>query len=257
MQARLQSWHILTITVYTTVVAFAALLFSWPVVWSLFLMCGVPLLLLAWQTNLPLVRLFGVVVVLSVVIMVIDAVAHSTGSWYTITQSPWRLLGVSFESALFAFAHCLYFLVLYEFLCDDNRMVPHLERRFLGIVAVIISLLIASFYLFSVYVVSYAFAWIIGLLLAVLLLLMLLTKSGHPLVVLRKVALFGVLMWPLSLLFEVVALAAGVRVFAFSSEYIFTLQLLGAAIPLEELLLLFLWPTLLAFMYESFVDDYH
>lgn len=67
--------------------------------------------------------------------------------------------------------------------------------------------------------------------------------------------MFSLLLWPLSLTFELVSLVGDVRIFAFTSEYIYTLSLFGQAVPVEELFLLLLWPALLALMYESFVDD--
>ncbi len=212
-------------------------------------------MILLYESALPLSRLLGVVGVLAAVIVLIDAVAVLTGSWYNIVTSPWSFYGVTFESVLFAFCHCFYFLVLYEYLVDDGRMLRSFDRRFLNIVAIIIVLLVSAFYLFSIWVVSFAFAWILVLLLFVMLLIMILGQSGHPLALLSKVLMFSLLLWPLSLTFELVSLVGDVRIFAFTSEYIYTLSLFGQAVPVEELFLLLLWPALLALMYESFVDD--
>ncbi len=250
-----RSWHIVTLTLYSAVVALVALVFSWPVPFTLFLLCGVPLVLLVYETDLPLARLLSVVAILAVVVLVLDAVAHTTGSWYTVVGSPWRFLGVTFESVLFAFVHTLYFLVLYEFLFDDTRVLGLAKKRTAAFVAFLATLVVASFYLFSVWLVSFAFAWLLGLLFVLLLGLMWLAHPGDSQGLLQKSITFGLLMLPLSLLFELIALDGGVRIFAFTSEYIATLSLVGHSIPIEELLLLLLWPTLLVFLYECFIDD--
>ncbi|MCU0678008.1 MAG: hypothetical protein MUF19_00265 [Candidatus Pacebacteria bacterium] len=255
MEVPRQGWHIVTLTVYSAVVAFAALLFSWPVPFSLFLLCGVPLLLLVYEFELPLARLLAAVAVLSVVVLILDAVAHTTGSWYTVVGSPWRLLGVTFESALFAIVHTLYFLVLYEFMFDDTKVRALSRRRLVPAAALLVTLLVSSFYLFSVWTVSFAFSWILGLLFIVLLGLMWLAHPGDSTALLQKSVFFGVFMLPLSLMFELIALDGGVRVFAFSSEYLATVTLLGQSVPVEELVLLVVWPALLVFMYECFIDN--
>ncbi|MFM2340303.1 MAG: hypothetical protein RLZZ360_939 [Candidatus Parcubacteria bacterium] len=250
-----KSWHILTITLYSAMVTFVAVIFSWPVPLALFFLCGVPLVVLLYETDLPLGRLLGIVSILSVIVVVLDAVAHTTGSWYTVVGSPWQLLGVTFESVLFAFVHTLYFLVLYEFMFDDTRVRGMARRGVAGMAAVVASLVIAGFYLFSVWLVTFAFVWIIGLLFALVLALMWLAHPGDSTRLVTKAFLFGVMVFPLSLLFELVAQEGDVRLFAFTNEYLFMVPLMGHLVPVEELLLLVLWPTLLVFLYECFVDD--
>lgn len=249
------SWHILTLTLYSTVVAFVSILLSWPVPAALFFLCGLPLVLLVFESHLPLLRLIASVGVLATVVIILDAVAHTTGSWYTLSTSSWRLMGITFESALFAFVHTLYFLLLYEFTFDDGRLKSVSWRRSTKLIAVLVSFLIATFYLFSVWIVSFAFAWIIVLLLSVIIGVMVLGHPGDSKKLLLKSLFFGVLLLPMSLAFEMIALHGGVRVFAFTSEYVAVFSLLGQSLPLEELFLLIVWPTLLVLMYESFIDD--
>jgi hypothetical protein len=227
----------------------------WPVPLALFLLCGVPLILLVFETNLPLARLLAAVGILSVVMIILDAVAHTTGAWYTVVGSPWRLLGVTFESVLFAVIHTLYFLVLYEFLFDDTRVRGIARRKVAAIAAFFLTALIATFYLFSVWLVSFAFLWVIMLLLVAVVSLMWLAHPGDSKALLSKSIFFGLLVFPLSLLFELIALSGGVRIFAFTSEYVAMVPFFGHTLPLEELFLLILWPTLLVFLYECFIDD--
>lgn len=255
MDVPLRSWHIVTLTLYSVVIALLSFWFAWPVAFTLFLLCGVPIGLLIYETNLPLARLLASVGVLSMVIVLVDAFAHLTGGWYTVVMSPWRIYGLTFESLMFAIGHCLYFLVLYEYLMDDGKMSNKLDRRFLNIVAIVVALLVAAFYLFSVYVISFAFSWLIALLLGAIILIMLLARRGDTLHLLAKATMFSFLIWPLSLTFELVSLIGDVRVFAFTSEYIYTFSVYGQIVPIEEIALLVVWPALLVLMYESFIDD--
>lgn len=255
MEVPLRSWYIVSLTLYSLVVTGVALLFSWPVPVALFLLCGLPLVLMIYEFDLPMARLLATVGVLSVIVVILDAIAHTTGAWYTVVGSPWRFLGVTFESVLFAVVHTLYFLVLYEFLFDDTRIRGLTRGKVAKILAFVTSLMVAAFYLFSVWLVSFAFLWVIGLLLVSLVALMWLAHPGDSKALLSKSIFFGLLVFPLSLLFELVALSGGVRIFAFTSEYIATVSLFGHLLPVEELLLLVLWPTLLVFLYECFIDD--
>ncbi len=177
----MRSWHIVTLTIYSVTITLISFLLTWPVAFTLFLLCGVPAGLLIYVANLPLARLLASVGILSMVIVLVDAFAHLTGGWYTLVSTPWHFYGLTFESVLFAVGHCLYFLVLYEYVMDDAKMPKKIDRRFLNIVAIIVSLLVASFYLFSIFVVSFAFSWIIVLLLLTILMIMLLARKGDPL----------------------------------------------------------------------------
>jgi hypothetical protein len=54
---------------------------------------------------------------------------------------------------------------------------------------------------------------------------------------------------------ELIAIYFGIRIFAFSMEYLFTVELFGTAVPIEELLLLLVWPALVVTLYETCIDD--
>jgi hypothetical protein len=156
---------------------------------------------------------------------------------------------------LFAFVHTLYFLVLYEYLFDDAQVPSLRVKRLRAFVAFFVTAVVATFYLFSVWVVSFAFLWVLLLLGVAILGLMWLAHPGNSVALLHKASLFGLLVFPLSLLFELVAMAHGVRIFAFTSEYVGLVSLFGQTVPLEELILLLVWPTLLVFLYECFIDN--
>jgi hypothetical protein len=248
-------WHVLTLTVYSVVVVAVAMVASWSTALTLLVLCGIPLAVLMYERPLPLARLLLATALVSSVCVIIDAVGHSTGAWYSIVASSTRVLGVSFESLLFAVVHSLYFLVLYEYFFDDGAITPTQPNILLPVMATIGTLIVSFFYLFSVEIVSFSFLWIVAVLFAVTLLtLLFLTRTASVLIV-QKVFWFAVAMWPLSLLMELVALANGVRIFAFTSEYLATVTLFQQVVPVEELVLLFVWPMVLAILYECYLDD--
>jgi hypothetical protein len=248
-------WHLLTLTLYSVVVAGLALWVALPTAFVLFLLCGVPLAVLMYERPLQLGRLLVATALVAVVFVVIDAVAHTTGAWYSIVQSSTRLLGVSFESVLFAFVHSLYFLVLYEFFFDDGVIQSRRQKILLPLMVTLGALVVSFFYLFSVELVSFSFLWILAVLFLVLIVTLLFMARGASGKILEKVFWFAVAVWPLSVLMELVALANGVRVFAFTTEYMATVTLFGQVVPLEELVLLLVWPMTLAALYECYLDD--
>ncbi len=255
MVPRLQMWHLLSLTLYSVVVAGVALWAQWPTAFVLFLLCGIPLVVLMYERPLRLGRLLTATAIVATVFLVIDAVGHTTGAWYSIVQSSTRLLGVSFESVLFAFIHSLYFLVLYEFFFDDGVIKSRRQKVLLPLVTTFGTVVVSFLYLFSVQLASFSFLWILVVLFSVLVCTLLFMGRGASWAVAEKVFWFAVAVWPLSVLMELVALANGVRVFAFTSEYLTTVTMFGQVVPLEELLLLLIWPMTLAALYECYVDD--
>ncbi len=249
------AWHIVTITLYSVGMVSMAVQQGWPLPITLFMLIGVPLMWLLYTTRLAVGRLLSAVGVGAALFVIIDAIGHTSGSWYTIVGSDWRLWGISFETVLFAVLHLLFFLALYEYAFDDARVGRRLPTHLVPIVSLLATLVVAAFYLFSVWLVTFPFLWLIALLTGFILLILLLGRQQSVGGLLTKVGIFSLMVWPLSLLYEYVALAAGVRVFAFSSEYLAMVPLGAYQIPVEELLLLFLWPVLLVIFYEGFIDD--
>ncbi len=222
----------------------------------LVLLFAVPLFLLLRQGKISLGSLVAAALGGAAVLLLLEAFAHFTGSWYTLAPSTWRLFStVSLESVLFAFFHTFYFLALYEHFFDDNKSEKLEINRLAWLVLWLAVLGIAYTYLFAVAVVSYALSWLLFVLLAAVLGALVLAKVPNKSALLIKISWFGILVWPLSLLFELVAMHYGVRVFAFSNDYLASLNFAGYEVPVEEMLLLFALPVVLALVYELFVDN--
>ena len=248
-------WQLLSLTLYSVVVAGVGMYASWPVPLVMGLLCGVPLILLWYESRLPLARLSLGILVGGLIILLLEAVAHESGAWYTVTGSAWRLGGVSVEVALFAFVHVFFYLVLYEYIFDDNTVAARSWRQYQSIMALLAALVITTFYLYVVWVVSFAFISVITLLFVVILALLILSHRGNTRSLFEKAFFFGLVTFPISLTHELVLVESGVRVFAFMSEYVGTVTLFEQSVPVEEMLLLLVWPILLIILYECLLDD--
>ncbi len=244
--------NVVLITCYSAAVAVTGYWFDISLLPVLFLLIAVPMVGLVLHTQLPIARVLGGVAVLASVVVILDGLARSTGSWYTIgslTASPY--LGV----ILFAFFHTLYTVVLYEYLFDDSRLRALNRTRMATLAAIVGSLLVGGLYVFGAVVVSFGFLWLLAALLIMLLGVLLLIPTARAKALVYKDLAFSAVLWPLSVIFEFALLTSGERLFAFQSEYLYSLSLFGTLVPIEEIILLFLWPVVLVILYEGLIDD--
>jgi hypothetical protein len=255
MESRSSLWQLLTLTVYTSLVALVALILGWSLSVSILFLCVIPTIVLLYERPLALSSLLGSLGVGGLMLILIGATGQMTGAWYGVVVSSWQWVGISFESILFSLVHTLYLLVLYEFFFDDGRGGQSLKRHVLPVMCFLTALCLTFLYLFVVLIVSYAFVWMLVALLGVLFVTLTLAHPRGLRVLLPKVALFAFFTGPLSMSIELVAILRGSQIFAFSSEYIGELHIGSAAVPYEQLTLLFIWPFILALVYELFIDD--
>ncbi len=247
----------LTLTLYSAVIAIVAIVCTWPMVYVAVLLFGVPVIILLYDTPLPTAKLLISVVLIATVYFVVEYFAQFSGAWYTVTSDTILGFGIplSVGQLLFGLLHTLYILVLYEYFFDDDRLMPVRWQPISLTMVCVLSVLLTAVYLFSVHIVTFAFSWLILLLLGTLLCIGLCTKD-MPITVWRRMVIFSLAVLPLSFIVELLAIAAGIRIFAFSSEYLWTISIVGQVVPIEELLFLLVWPLLAVVMYEAFLDDH-
>jgi hypothetical protein len=245
----------MTLTGYTGLVSVTMIAGGYTLSVAILFLCVIPLLVMLYERPLQLSSLLGAVGVGGVMLVLIAATGQVTGAWYGVVVTSWQWAGVSFETILFALVHTLYLLVLYEFFFDDGRGGQSLQRHVLPAMTFLAALCLTFVYLFAVAQVTFAFAWILMALLGVLFVTLALSQPRGLWQLLPKVLFFAVVTWPLSFAIELVALWRETQLFAFSSEYLGELTLGGVVIPYEQILLMFVWPFVLAIIYELFVDD--
>lgn len=253
--AQQQLWHVLVLSLYTVAVAIAALAFEWSTFLALTVLFVPPLLLLAYEKPSLPPALFGATVLATLGCLSVAVFGQAGGLWYDLSTATMRPFGVAPEYFLFALVHTLYTLVLYEFLFDDAEVRP--PRRSLvtswGMVTAV--LLVSLWYLHAVLVVSFAFAWLLLLLLLVLGAVVALSRQRFSASLLRKILVFSTALFPVWLTVELLAMELGVRVYAFPTEYVRLLSIGNATVPVEELVLLWVWPVFTVVLYELFFDD--
>jgi len=224
----------------------------------LVLLLLLPLIILLNREQVALAPLSMMVLLGATLLLILEAFARITGSWYSVSPSVWPgWSGITIDAALFSILHTLYIVVLYEYFFDDRAVTGVRYVHRFGRSAVVFLLLLGCSYavLFLFLEVAFAFTWLLATLLFTTGGVMLLSSPKTPGALFAKIRRFTILMAPISLLLEIVATVYGVRIYAFESDYLATFTWFGAAIPLEEILLVILLPGILAWCYELFIDD--
>ena len=189
---------------------------------------------------------------------IFEASAYINGIWYALSPSEYRLFDLlPVEAFLAAFTHLLYFVVVYEYFIDDGtsgELRPQSLAWLTAGVSGCLALGLGYLYLFSGAIFSYSFAWLLLIgTVGILALTAFLMKSWWRL--LGKTALFATLVYPITLIYEYVALSNNLRFFANTNDYLWYFEVLGQPLPLEELLFMWLVPFWFASIYELYIDD--
>lgn len=246
------------ITLYTIVFALLLSQLETPLWVSMIILFGVPLVVLATRERLRVAPVVIGTLIFGTGILLLDAVAHQTGSWYVLSPHTWRLFGViSVESIAFTTGLVWYYIVLYEYFFDDLASASSVvwQRRMLPLYILPVGLGMALVSMLYVFVVSFAFAWLLGILALVVLVCALIGAQRSVVGIGKRAVFFALTVLPLSFVFEWFALMHDVRFFAFPSDYLLSFTVLGYLIPIEEVALLFLLPFSVALLYELYLDD--
>lgn len=242
---------------YTTLAAFGIMYFSLSMFVAIGLLVLVPLVVLITQESLHRKMVAWLAVGSFSLSLLISVFAYVNGVWFETSPTELRLFGlVPFEALLASFLHILFYIVAYEYFFDDrivSAVIKH-KSTYKVIITALLALSVGYVFLFSFFLLTYAFAWLIALLSFLFFFAVLLVHHDRVRL-LKRVGVFTLAMLPLSLLYEYVALESNFRFFANVNEYLHTFTVFGQLIPLEELLLVLLVPGMLALFYELFFDD--
>ncbi len=251
--------YLLALTVYTALSGVLLIHFKANVLWVVTFITLLPTLVFWYQEKLhsrliPL--LLGLTLVLTTIV---EIFAYINGLWYELSPFSIRIFGLfPLEAYIAGFAHILYFIVMYEYFFDDRgNKLKEVTRNttWLSVAfGTALALALGYLYLFSGLFFSYAYALFIiigsvSFLLLVLLLHVSWKKIG------KKSLLFALSFLPVSLIYEWIALSNDLRFFANYNDYLMLINIFNFAIPLEELVFIFLVPFWLAITYELYLDD--
>jgi len=251
--------YLLTLTIYTALAGVLLAYFKANVLWVVLILTILPTVVFWYQQKLHS-RLIPLLLVFTfVVTTVVEIFAYINGLWYELSPFAIRVFGLfPLEAYVAGFAHILYFIVMYEYFFDDRESkVKDVTRNtaWLSVTfGTVLALSLAYLYLFSGLFFSYAYSLLIILGSVVFLLLVLLLHVSWRKIG-KKSFLFALSIFPVSIIYEFVALNNDLRFFANFNDYLYILEIGTLAVPIEELLFIFLIPFWLAITYELYLDD--
>lgn len=245
--------------VYYALALYALRSFESGILLSSVVLFGLPAYVLARYSAAPSAILTSVIVFGAGLAIVLEGVAHIYGIWYTIGVDELRLFGlIPLEVIFTSIIQTLFLALLYELIFDDGEYTTSKSStRFVafGVFSFSALALIAIHaYILKGIFFSHSYIWILCILVASTLATLSVTHSLTLRFVDRLVS-FSLCAWiPLSIgLF--LAVANTHKVFAYTHDYLYTFNLFGSTIPLEEIILTLVLPLFVATFYEVYLDD--
>lgn len=220
---------------------------------------GIPAVALAHFTLAPAAVLLSVTCLGTGLAVMLEGTAHLYGLWYSLGISELRLFGVlPLEMIVALTLQVLFFGLLYEVLFDDGVYTEVSAHKRLGY---FVAFAIAAVGLMGLHVfllngvfLAYSYVWLVGSLLAASFMMAFLHRR------------FTVSFFDRVLDFTLIAAVPSVlalwlaahnvhKVFGNPHEYLGMFSLFGYMVPVEEVVLLFAIPCLVAVCYELYLDD--
>lgn len=220
---------------------------------------GLPAYWLARSTHAPSQVIVSVAALGLGIGILLEGIAQIYGLWYSIGFNELRLFGlISLEMLLAIILQSLFLALAYEALFDDAEYTKRSAQErlvFFGVFAVGATGLIAlHYFLVEGWLFDYSYVWIVGTLMAASVASLSLHKALTPRFIDKVIDFSLVAAMPLGLsLFLSVTNVH--KVFAYDEGYLDTVYFFGTTVPIEEIVLLFAFPFLIAAFYELYLDD--
>lgn len=245
--------------VYYTITVYGLVTFEAGILMSTVLLFGIPAYVLARFSLAPAPVLLAVTLFGAALAILLESVAHIYGLWLTVGVNETRLFSLVPVETIIALAMQAVFLVLlYETLFDDGRygsIRPHQRWGLFGLFTIAVAGLVAMHvYIFDGWLFTHSYLWLLGILVASGLSILIAHRRRIILFLDRFVFFASVAALPL-LASLFVSVTNVHKVFALESAYVHMVSIGNVAVPLEELLLAFVIPFLIAVVYEVYLDD--
>jgi hypothetical protein len=251
--------YLLALTIYTALTGILLAYFEANVLFVVACLTLLPTLVFWFQEKLHSQLLPLLLALTLILTTVVEIFAYINGLWYEISPFNIRVFGLfPLEAYIAGFAHILYFIVMYEYFFDDRgnkvKTITHNTKWLSVTFGTALALALAYLYLFSGLFFSYAYALLI-ILGSILFLLLILFLHVSWRRIIKKALFFSIAIFPVSLIYELVALSNDLRFFANYNDYLMVFNFYNFTLPLEELLFISLIPFWLAVTYELYLDD--
>lgn len=207
------------------------------------------------RANSIIITVFSFVATLAFVIS-LDIIAHQTGAWIIYGSSGIKLFNTTtfIDNFIWGVLYAILILSAYEYYFDRHRKLLH-KKRFIFILA-FVSFLGTGIFL-SLFFINYDFIEYSYLIITVGLISLttIFVLFDDPKLV-KKIILFGFCGLIPSLIYDYTAISNNHWIFT-PTKHIIYFNLNGYNYPLEEILWLFFFVTVILFFYEIFADDNH
>ena len=220
---------------------------------------AVPALVLAHYTMAPPAVLLSIAMLGGGIAVLLEGIAHIYGLWYSIGISEARLFGlIPIEMLLSTTVQVIFLALLYEVFFDDGIYTPRSawhRMTFFAVFGVAVLVLLGMHqYLLDGLFLTYSYLWIIGSIVAASLAALAVHRSLSVSFFDRVIDFTLVAAIPLTISLWLSSVNVH-KVFAHTTEYIYTFSLYGQTIPIEEIALVLALPFFVGTMYEIYLDD--
>jgi hypothetical protein len=257
MQAQLVLY--IGILLYTGLATIGLVLFDAGALTTALVVLGAPLAVWSYELHPSRGLVLSVGLIALATALLFETIAHTSGLWLSVSSLTYRVFGL-FPIEALLYSTLLYFYVVFfhEFLVDDKKLYRVIFDRkrgwlltaLVGLAFSIVLLVLLS----GQFVIPYAFTLLlIGMIVA--LVVAALYSHHSPWRVLHKALLTTSLLLPVMVLLETIAIFNVHTVFANPMQYLFTIELLGEMIPVEQVLYMLLAPVWVVTIYELYFDD--
>lgn len=214
-----------------------------------------------WWYELQPARSFiaGITIIAVATALMFETVAHTSGLWLSVSATAFRVFGLfPLETLLFSVFLYVYIIFFHEFLVDDKKLYRAVfdrkRQQLLAVVVGVTVLVVGTVLLGGRVVIPYGFTL---LLVALLIATATAAAAAHtnPQRVLHKALLTTVLVLPIMILLDAIAVLNVHTVFANPAQYLFSISVLGKLLPVEQVLYMVLAPIWVVTMYELYFDD--
>lgn len=191
--------------------------------------------------------------------VLLEGVAGLYGLWYNTSASSLQLFSVlAPETVLVLTLQVLFLVIIYEVLFDDIEYTLRRARErlafFMVFAVAALGLITLHYLLAPTWQLSYSYLWVVGSLVFSALAVLSLHKRLSVRLFDKAIDFSLAAVLPLGLSLWLM-LENGLKVFPAETDYLARIYFFGHTIPLEEVVLLFTLPFLVAIVYEMYLDD--
>ena len=247
------------LALYYALGTYALYVFDAGLLVSSLVLFGVPALALSHFTLAPPAVLVSITLLGAGIAILFEGIAHIYGLWYSIGITEARIFGlIPIEMLIGTTLQVVFLALLYEVFFDDGVYTPRSawhRMTFFGVFGVgVLVLLAMHHFLLDGLFLPYSYLWIIGSIIASALAALALHRDLNIAFFDKIIDFSLVASIPLGISLWISSINVH-KVFAHTTEYLFSFSFYGQMVPIEEIVLLVALPFFVGTVYEMYLDD--